>query len=137
MAQSAISLPFSFDSTGALSSTTDESKIWQDRIVLVVMSLLQERVMRPSFGTNIKSFALDNRASAAEAIRSEIYNAFPLWLSELTVTGVTTTIDPADGYLLIEILYRYGVSTTVGKVNIKTAVFNRSGEVIVEVPNGQ
>ena len=55
MTSRAISLPFSFDSSGGVSYTTDNKKMWQDRVVLVVMTLLKERVMRPTFGSSAKA----------------------------------------------------------------------------------
>lgn len=135
MTERAISLPFSFDSSGALSYTTDEKKIWQDRVVLVVMTRLSERVMRPTFGSTAADSAFENEATAEAAIQQAIAAGFAQWLKPLTLTKVTITIDPTDGYLEATVQYKYEKERNEQSVKIKTAILSRSGEVILEVSN--
>lgn len=136
MTQRAISLPFSFDETGAVAYSTDDKKIWQDRIVLIVMTSLNERVMRPSFGTNVKKMVFENRQSIGGLIKQEITSAFSSWLPSLTLTNVNATMDDTGEFTIIEIEYKYGLSATTETMSIKTGIFSRSGDVILEVTNG-
>ena len=135
MTERAISLPFSFDSSGALSYTTDEKKIWQDRVVLVIMTLLTERVMRPTFGTTARDSVFENESTAESAIKQAIAVGFAQWLKPLTLTQVVVTIDPADGYLVATVQYKYEKEKNEQSVKIKTAILSRSGDVILEVSN--
>jgi phage baseplate assembly protein W len=135
MTQRAISLPFSFDSSGALSYTTDEKKIWQDRVVLVVMTRLTERVMRPTFGTDAGSSVFESETTAESTIKQAVASGFSQWLKPLTLTNVTVTVDPADGYLVATVQYKYEKERNEQSVQIKTAILSRSGDVILEVGN--
>lgn len=134
MTQRAISLPFGFNSGGAVSYTIDERKIWQDRIVIAVMTSLGERVMRPTFGSNTKVAIFESFEDAIALIKQAVGVAFSQWLTALTLTAVVGTVDKAEETLNIEIFYRYG-QTLEDLVTIKTAILNRSGEIILEVPN--
>lgn len=128
-----IILPFSFDATGGISSTTDPAKIWQDRVIIAVMTGLKERVMRPTYGSDVHSTIGENLSDAMEVIRQSVSVTFSRWLTDLTLMTVTGFVDEYDGYLVIEIKYNYRDNNQPQSVNIKTAVLSRSGEVLLEV----
>lgn len=134
MTQKAISLPFSFNEGGGIGYATDEKKIWQDRITIAVMTSLGERVMRPGFGSSVKSAVFENYRDALALIKQAVAIAFSQWLKSLTLTNVVGTVNQADETLDIEIFYRYGEALEE-RVTIKTAILNRSGDIILEVPN--
>lgn len=133
MTERAISLPFSFDSSGSVAYTTDEKKIWQDRIVLVVMSRLGARVMRPTFGSKAPDAAFESQQTAESSIRQAIEVGFAQWLKPLTLTQVIVAVDPTDGYLVATVQYKYEKEKNEQSIKIKTAILSRSGEVILEV----
>lgn len=133
---SAMSLPFGFDANGAVNSTADQKKIIQDRVVLVLLTLISERVMRPSFGTRIKSSSFENVNDALILIRQEAAVGFSNWLPYLSLLSVNGSIDPNDGHLNIVVNYQYGTSTTAETVVVKTDILSRAGEVITEVISG-
>lgn len=133
MAERAISLPFSFDSSGSISYTTDEKKIWQDRVVLVVMTRLNERVMRPTFGSEASNSLFENTSSATGLLKDTIATAFSNWLKDLILTNVSVYTDATDGYLVAEIFYKYNPTENEQSVKIKTAILSRTGDVILEV----
>lgn len=132
----AISLPFSFDSEGRVASTTDFKKIIQDRVVIVVMTAVNERVMRPSFGTNVRGSLFDNVNDALEIIKQEISVGFSNWLPYLYLLDVVGSLDQ-DSYLNVTVSYKYGDSKNPETVTVKTATLTQSGTVISEVPYGQ
>ena len=133
MTERAISLPFSFDSSGATSYTTDEKKIWQDRVVLVVMTRLTERVMRPTFGGTVGNSVFESETTAESIIQQAVAVGFSQWLKPLTLSNVTVTVDPTDGYLIATVQYKYEKEKNDQSVKIKTAILSRSGDVILEV----
>jgi phage baseplate assembly protein W len=130
----AISLPFSFDTGGSLSFTEDERKIWQDRVVIAVMTQLGERAMRPGFGTEIKQGLFANREDAVYIIKNGITKAFSTWLNSLTLLDIKYTFD-SNEILNFEIFYALNV-TLKDSVTITTAILSRAGELLVEVTNG-
>jgi phage baseplate assembly protein W len=133
MTERAISLPFSFDSAGAVAYSTDEKKILQDRVVLVVMTRINERVMRPTYGSEAANALFENGSSASSLLKDTIATAFSNWLSDLILTEVDVSIDPIDGYVVAEIFYRYNPIENEQSVKIKTAILSRTGEVLLEV----
>ena len=133
----AITLPFSFDSNGGVSSTEDMKKIIQDRVVLVLMTYASERVMRPTYGTLVRGSSFENQAEAINMINREIDTGFNTWLPYLTLLTVNASIDPADEHLNIEVTYKYGSSANPETIIVKTDILNQSGDVITEVSYGR
>lgn len=136
MTAKVISLPFSFNSSGAVSYTESEEKIWQDRVVSVVMTNLTERVMRPTFGSDVKKATFENFDDASVLIEQTISAAFTTWLPSLTIDRISTAPDQKDGSMYITILYKYNKYLN-SSVTIKTAFLNRAGDIILEVTNGR
>lgn len=136
MTQRAISLPFSFGSSGEVAFTTDDKKMWQDRVVLVVMTRLRERIMRPAFGTNIQDFTFESVDEAMAHIQQAVAIGFSNYLPSLQLTDVVGKIDSLDGNLNLEIYYKINTDDS-DLVTIKTAIINRSGDIIQEIPNGK
>jgi uncharacterized protein len=132
----AIALPFSFDANGAVNNTQDNKKIFQDRITLLVMTYLGERVNRPNFGSSIKAVTFENIPEATQLIKQEVSVAFNKWLPYLNLLDATPQIDPVDNILSISITYNYGMNANPETVSVKTAIISRSGDVITEVSNG-
>jgi phage baseplate assembly protein W len=130
--QKAISLPFSFDTSGSVAYVEDEKKIWQDRVVLVCMTNLNERIMRPTFGTSVASTLFENVNDSISLIQQTIGGAFTKFLPSLTLQKVNGLVDPVDGNIVIEVFYRYNDKDTQQSVKIKTGLFSRSGDLIVE-----
>jgi phage baseplate assembly protein W len=134
----AISLPFSFGVDGGVNISTNDKKIWQDRVVITVMTRLGERVMRPVFGSQVGNLLFENANDAFTLATQIIENTFSSQLPSLKLKDVEGIVDPYDGSLNIEIRY----SLTSGSmespqdetVTIKTAILSRAGEVLLEVP---
>ena len=134
MTEKAISLPFGFNESGGISFTTDVKKIWQDRVAMVVMTSLGERVMQPSFGSDAKLATFEPIENAQVAIQQAVNVAFSRWLPQLSLTAVESYFDEAETTLNVEVTYNYGAALD-DTVTIKTAILNRSGDVLLEVPN--
>jgi len=130
----ALSLPFHFDSaSGGLATTTDPAKLWQDRVIVAVMTNLGERVMRPTFGSDAPKTVGHNLSDAVSIISQSVTVAFSRWLTDLDLLEVTGFTDSVDGYLVIQIKYKYRAQSINQTVNIKTAILSRSGDVLQEV----
>lgn len=126
-----ISLPFSFDPIyGGLNTTSDDQKTWQDRVVIVVMTLFSERVMMPSYGSTAREAVFENYTDIPPFLENSISLAFSKWLPELTFTGLEASTD-SDGYLNMTVHYKYG-ATPPTSVIIKTAQLTQSGDIISE-----
>lgn len=130
---SAISLPFNFDATGSIATTADQGKIWEDRVIMTVMTNMGERVMQPTFGSDVPKAVGQNINDALSMIKQSVSVAFSRWLTSLELIDVSGYIDQADGYLVAQIKYRYRAQNIIQTINVKTAVLSRSGDILLEV----
>ena len=121
----AISLPFSIDSYGGVATTTDQSKIWADKVRSVLGTMLRERVMRPDFGTVIPYSLFNGETSAVDEIRGEVSKAFGAQLPLLTLDKTNITFDDYTSIMSVEVIYALPnnevVSTVVGLVLVDGA----------------
>lgn len=109
----AISLPFSFDPYKKVGSTTDQRKIWADRVKSIIGTSLRERVLRPSLGTTIP-FALFETQTAAEVeITAEIQKAFAAQLPLLELQEVNLSFDETQNVITAEVVYSIPNDTIV------------------------
>ena len=131
----AITLPFSIGPNG-VGKTEDLSKIWKDRVYGVILTSLNERVMAPNFGTEVKSAVFLSVDDAMASIKESVHIGFAKWLSALTLNSVIGSLDASDGNLNVEVLYSIPGAIDEQSVSLKTAILSRSGDVILEVTNG-
>jgi len=120
--ESAIALPFSIDSYGRVTKTTDQSKIWADKVRSVIGTAVKERVMRPTFGTDIPSAVFENQEDSVGRIQEVVSTSFSGQLPQLTLEQVDTSYDEYSGTLTVTITYALPneeiVTTTVGLIII-------------------
>lgn len=116
----AIALPFSIDPYGKVTQTTEQPKIWADKVRSVIGTALRERVMRPTFGTDIPSAVFENQEDAEGRIQELVSSSFNTQLPKLTLQSVTTAYDEYSGSLNVEIIYALPneevINTTVGLI---------------------
>lgn len=105
MAEIAISLPFSLDSYGKIAVTSDQKKIWADRVRSVIGTSLRERVMRPRFGTIIPFALFETHSKAAQEVQIEVEKSFSGQLPLLELEETNVTIDEVTNTMKIEIVY--------------------------------
>ena len=105
MAERAISLPFSLDAYGRITSTESQQKIFSDRVLSVIGTNLKERVMLVEFGTKITSYLYGSIEKAISSIPAEIEQAFAKFLPTLTYSNTNIIYDEQTGTLLLDIIY--------------------------------
>jgi phage baseplate assembly protein W len=104
---SAISLPFRIDGYGQVSSTSDPRKIWADRVRSVLMTSFGERVMRPTFGSDVADEVYDILDEVPELTYASVSQAFSDFLPRLTLEDVVAVSeDEENGVVSLEIQYR-------------------------------
>ena len=123
MSEVTLSLPFSIDSYGKVVTTTDQKKIWSDRVRSVLGTALRERVMRPTFGTLIPYALFDTSTTAETQIKSEVTRAFNMQLPLLNLDSVEVTVDEYTNVMTVDVVYdlpnQETVSTSVGLILVE------------------
>jgi phage baseplate assembly protein W len=84
----AISFPFTLDPFGKIISTTNQNKIYQDKILTLLSTGIGERPMRPTYGTNIGAAMFENQGKVDSAINQAIRTAISNWIPEITVEKI-------------------------------------------------
>jgi len=120
----ALSLPFAFDSFKKVTITSDQNKIWADRVRITLGTNLRERLMRPDFGTLIPNTFMDNQEQAFATIETEVQTAFATQIPELKLQGVQTSFDEYTNVITIEVDYTLPNLT---EVNTAIAYISTSG----------
>jgi phage baseplate assembly protein W len=102
----AISLPFSLNRFGNVSTTSDQKKIWADRVRSAVGTALTQRVMRPTYGTAIPQLMFDSVDVVSAALESEINAVFANYLPALIFEESVIEYDDRQNVLSIDVRYR-------------------------------
>lgn len=123
MAEVALRLPFSIDPYGRVSSTTDQNKIWADKVRSVIGTGIKERVMRPDFGTEVRDAVFESEDESANQVKNEVTKAFNSQLRPLTLKEVQSNFDEFTGILKVDVIYllpnEEEVSTSVGVIAVQ------------------
>jgi phage baseplate assembly protein W len=99
----AISYPFTLDPFGKTTSTTDQRKIYQDRVLTLLSTAVGERPMRPTYGTNMAVAMFENQGNVEEAINQAIRSAVSNWIPELTVEKINVKNFLDTGAVTVEV----------------------------------
>jgi phage baseplate assembly protein W len=105
MAEVALTLPFKINAYGSVTSTTDQAKIWADRVRFVIGTNLEERILDPQFGTLVPEAFMQTADDAEALIAAEVERAFPLQLELLTFQSVDISYDDYSGTTNVNITY--------------------------------
>ena len=105
MAEIALTLPFSIDAYGNVSTTTEQSKIWSDRVRFVIGTNLRERILDPEFGTLIPSAFMQTADDVNSMMETEVERAFQSQLELLTFDKVDVSFDEYTGTTNVNIIY--------------------------------
>ncbi len=100
-----IALPVALDPTGAVLLSSGLANI-QQSIRIILGTQYGERVMRPTFGCNLRSlvFAPNNPQTAALA-RQYVLDGLQKWEPRIAVQSITVTNASQSNQLLINIQY--------------------------------
>ncbi len=120
--ETALAFPFSIDDYGNVIYTTNQQEIWAARVKSVVGTVLGERVMRPTFGTDMKTVFFNTRDAAEETIKKEVTRVFASYLPLLTLEETAVEFSEFSSAANVLITYTLPnlieVQTSVGIVTI-------------------
>lgn len=118
VSETAISIPFKFDSRGNVVRTTDPSKIWADRVLSAVGTMKDERLYLPNYGSEVPLHTMDPLRSIEDLIYDDIASVFAIHLPLLKLKDVITTVNSEEGTMSVEVFYALptteNVTTKIG-----------------------
>jgi hypothetical protein len=119
----AISYPFTLNVFGETTSTTDQKKIYTDRVLTLLSTSIGERPMRPTYGTNLGLAMFENQGIAEVAIPAAIRSAISTWLPTLTVNEINIKNFNDGGKVEVELLLTFPDYTT-GTITVRSVSLN-------------
>lgn len=119
----AISYPFTLNVFGETTSTTDQKKIYTDRVLTLLSTSIGERPMRPTYGTNLGLAMFENQGVAEVAIPAAIRSAISTWLPTLTVNEINIKNFNDGGKVEVELLLTFPDYTT-GTITVRSVTLN-------------
>jgi phage baseplate assembly protein W len=99
----AISFPFTFDPFGVVGTSSDQTKIYQDRILTLLSTVKGERPMRPTYGTDLAKAMFENQGDAKKAIDQAVRSAIETWIPEVEVSAVNINTQDDSGRVGVEV----------------------------------
>lgn len=91
--------------------------------------------MRPDFGSDLHKIVFETEDVALEIANSTIKAAFSKWLPELSLLEIAPKYDKLTGVFAFTINYALP-SGEPDSTTVNTAIFNRTGDVLLELNNG-
>lgn len=122
----AISYPFTISPTGKVVATSDISKIYQDRALTLVSSLVNQRFMRPGYGVDFGRGLYENMNSYVDGLDSALRSALATWLPELTVIDLEILNLNNDGVVEVNLNLSLPNDTNVS-LSYKTTIISADG----------
>lgn len=130
-----ISLPFSFTVAGSVGTTNLASQQWHDRVLGVLFTAPDSRVMRPTYGTVAAGALFEPESVVTEYVSKAIGAAFNQYLQELSLTRISVTKESTSlGVDALNISVEYELpNKQVDSLVVKAGTFTRSGDLIQEL----
>ena len=104
--ETAISLPFSIDTSGKVAAANTQSKIWDDRVLSVLGTCVRERLLNPLFGTRIPFALFESADDAVGEVKEEINLAFTTLLPTLSLTSSQVSFNYTNGSIDIVVVFQ-------------------------------
>ena len=113
MAETTLKFPFTLDpNTGSIMSTSSQEAIWHSRVRMAMETRLGERIMRPTYGTEISQSVFNTITSMEETLKRETNKLFVYQFPLLELVSVTSFHDVKENRLSAEVTYRLPNNTS-------------------------
>jgi len=113
-----VSLPF--NGSGVFKSTYSTKDQIKSNLVNLLLTDIGERVMNPNFGTNLKRFLFEGiNNENIDTLKNNILNSISIYISEITVSGITIEPDTDYNTINLTIDYYLNISQTSDQVTVQ------------------
>lgn len=115
----ALSYPFTLGSNGKAATTSDQTKMYFDKILTLLSTISGQRPMRPDYGTDIPRGVYESGGEYVEGIRQAIRTAMSIWLPNVQINDITINSPGEAGEATVNISVTLP-DFTEGTVSINT-----------------
>jgi hypothetical protein len=111
--EEAILLPFSIDGQGNVSKTSDQEKVWADRVFGALGTLTGTRLLRSTYGSEVARSAMETGDSAEAIITAEVERTFSNSFPTLSLVDVSFEFQEDINVIDVEVTYTLPNQTEV------------------------
>jgi phage baseplate assembly protein W len=113
-----VSLPF--NGPGVFNSTFTTKDQIKSNLVNLLLTDIGERVMNPTFGTNLRRFIFTGiTESNLEELRINLANSIAIFIPEITLTNIIITPNTDYNLISLSIDYVLNISNTPDQVTVQ------------------
>lgn len=116
--ETAMTFPFALDDKGNVARTTDQNKIWSDRVQIAIGTRIGERVMRTDFGSKVARGLFDTVSSMEALIEEDLNAVFTYQFPLLKLDVVETSYDELSNMLTVTVTYSLPNKTTISSTAV-------------------
>ena len=127
-----LSLPFGLTSYGSIAVSYSDSGVWDSRVKIAVLTAKGERLMAPSYGTNIPNATFESVYDVETSLKENIEESFNLYLEDLELLETNVVVDEESASVSVDIVYKTPTGETLTTV-VKRGIINRFGEIVQEL----
>jgi phage baseplate assembly protein W len=128
----AVVFPFQLDSFGRIVSTKDSNKIYMDRLLTVLSTMVYDRPIKNNYGTNLARAMYETYNRSEVAIREAIERAIGIFLPEIELESFSIT-EPNDQGISNVDLSVILPDSTIQSISINTGYFSSNGILLGNV----
>jgi len=124
----AISFPFSIDKSGKISSTTDPTKIYKDRVLTLLSTVVYQRPMMAGYGVDIARSLYETMDDLYASVGDSIVRAITTFLPYIQIQDILVDLNypiEAGTKVTVAIALPNG---SVDDVSISSSTFFPSGQ---------
>jgi phage baseplate assembly protein W len=128
----AINYPFTLDALGRINSTSDNNKIYLDKILTLLSTPASQRPMNPTYGTDIFRALYETGQDYEQAIRESVLRAMSIHLPQITVDSITISDTDDSGTSNVEIYFTFPDGTN-SEILLNSKNLNPNGTEIGDI----
>jgi len=116
----AIGVALPFNGPGVFKSTYTTKDQIKSNLINLLLTDVNERVMNPNFGTNLKRFLFEGITNINnEALIDSLNNSISIYIPEITVTDIILTPTTDSNLINLTINYYLNISQTPDQVTVQ------------------
>lgn len=127
-----IAYPFILDPLGKIVKTSDPNKIYLDKIMTLLSTLIDQRPMRSTYGTDIFRSLYETGNNYQQALKEAITRAMFLFLPEVSIKELNISEIDSSGKSVVTILFGFPDGST-NEVMLNEKYFNPDGTLLGDI----
>ena len=122
----AIAYPFNLDSFGRIVSTTDSNKVYLDRVLTLLSTMVYTRPIKTGYGADVSRSLYETYNRYDVAIAESIERAMGVFLPEVQIEDLRITEPDGEGVSTVDLTVILPDSS-VNYLSINTGYFSSNG----------